>query len=460
MMLKQALLPMVVAAALSACAVGPDYQRPQLDMPQAAANVAPVANDWWRSFEDPVLDAMIDESLRYNRDLVQAAARVEEAAAAAGVARAGLLPQVSASAGSGRSQTSTYSSGGGALLDSRQAGLTASWELDLWGKLRREREAALADVSASEHSLAALRLSLGSQVAKSYFQLASYDAQLASARATLQSREQSLQLRQKRFNGGMTSELELRQAEAEAASARATVPQLAQAVTQTEHALAVLLGRSPRDIAANLGRGKALSALAEPEQIPSGLPSDLLLRRADVAAAEASLIAANARIGVARAAYFPSISLSAGIGSASTALVDLFSGPAQTWNFAANLTAPIFNAGRIAAGVDAANARQKQALAVYEKTVQQAFADTLDAMSAVSTTRATEQAQLQQLASLREALRLARLRYDNGYSSYLDVLDAERGVFQVEQALSSARLARLSAVVSLYAALGGGWQAG
>lgn len=460
MTLKQAVLPLLVATALSACAIGPDYQRPVLELPQAAANVAPVTADWWQGFADPVLNATIDEALRYNRDLVQAAARVEEAEAAAGIARASLLPEVNGSVSSARSRASLYSSGAGALGNSRQAMLNASWELDVWGKLRREREAALADVSASANLLAAARLSLSSQVAKTYFQLASYDAQLASARGTLQSREESLALRKKRFNGGMTSELELRQAEAEAAAARAVVPQLAQAVTQTEHALAVLLGRSPRAIAANVARGKGLAALAEPPQIPAALPSDLLLRRADVAAAESRLVAANARIGVARAAYFPSISLSAGLGSVSSSLSDLFSGPAQTWNFAAGLTAPIFNAGRIAAGVDVANARQKQALAGYEKAVQQAFADTLDALSAVSAARETEAAQQAQLTALREALRLARLRYDNGYSSYLDVLDAERGVFQVEQALSSARLARLSAVVSLYAALGGGWQQG
>ena len=456
MRLKQLVLPMLVASALSACAIGPDYKRLNMDMPQAAANVPAISSDWWREFGDPVLTGMVDEALRYNRDLLQAAARVEEAAAAAGVARSSLLPQVNANVGTSRVQTSRYSSGAGVLADSQQAGLSASWELDLWGKLRREREAALADVSASKGVRDALRLSLGSQVAQTYFQLACYDAQLNSARATLDSREQALTLRKKRFNGGMTSELELRQAEAETAAARAIVPQLTQAVTQTEHALAVLLGRSPRDIAANLGRGQGLAAIRTPVDIPAGLPSDLLLRRPDIAAAEARLIAANARIGVARAAYFPSISLSAGIGSASTELAQLFSGPAQTWNFAANLAAPIFNAGKIAAGVDAANARQKQALAAYEKTVQQAFAETLDVMSAVATTRDTEAAQQAQLASLREALRLARLRYDNGYSSYLEVLDAERGVFQVEQALSSARLARLSAIAALYTALGGG----
>ena len=229
---------------------------------------------------------------------------------------------------------------------------------------------------------------------------------------------------------------------------------------QTEHALAVLTGVNPRELLQPVARGKALDGLTVPLDVPSGLPSDLLLRRPDIAAAEAQLVAANARIGVARAAYFPSIGLSAGLGSASLELSKLFTGPAQTWNFAANLAAPIFNNGQIAAGVDAANARQKQALAAYEKAVQAAFADTLDALSAVGTSRETEAAQSQQLAAMREALRLARLRYDAGYSSYLEVLDAERSVFQLEQAQSDARLARLRAVVNLYSALGGGWQPG
>lgn len=459
MTLKQALMPLLVAAALSACAVGPDYQRPGLQLPQGSEQ-AQVDAHWWRQFGDATLNRLIADALQYNRDLQQAAARVDEAAAAAGAARASQLPQVNASLGGARARTSRYSSGAGALGENYSGGLSASWELDLWGKEARKREAANADLTQSQRLLDAARQSLSAQVASTYFQLLSYDAQLAAVQATLQGREESLTLRKKRFNGGMTSELELKQAEAETASARAAVPRLRQAVTQTEHALAVLTGTNPRELVKPVARGKTLDALTVPPQVPSGLPSDLLLRRPDLAAAEAQLVATNARIGVARAAYFPSIGLSAGLGSASFELSKLFTGPAQTWNFAANLAAPIFNNGEISAGVDAANARQKQALAAYEKAVQSAFADTLDALSAVRTSQEAETAQGQQLAAMREALRLARLRYDAGYSSYLEVLDAERSVFQLEQALSDARLARLNAVVSLYSALGGGWQAG
>ncbi|MFC3531916.1 efflux transporter outer membrane subunit [Vogesella facilis] len=457
---KHALMPLMVALALSGCAaVGPDYQRPALELP-AGQQVAKVDARWWQSFGDSQLDALIDEALRYNRDLQQTAARVEEAAAALGSARASQLPRVDAKLGSTRTQSSEYSSAAGALYSYHQAGLSASWELDLWGKLARQREAAAANLAASEYSLAAARLSLAAQVSNAYFQLLAFDAQLAAAQATLKGREDSFMLRQKRFNGGMTSELELKQAEAELASAQAAVPKLSQAVDKSEHALAVLLGRSPRDLLQAPSRGKPLERLAEAPSVPGDLPSDLLLRRPDIAAAEQQLIAANARIGVARAAYFPSIGLSAGIGSESLKLAQLFSGPAQVWNFAGNLTAPIFNNGAIAADVSAATARQKQALAGYEKAVQAAFADTLDALTAVRGSRETELAQRKQLDAMREALRLARLRYDNGYSSYLEVLDAERSVFQLEQALADARLARLQAAVSLYTALGGGWQPG
>lgn len=459
---KHALMPlplvMALALALTGCAsVGPDYQRPDIALP-AGQQLPPVDARWWQSFGDSQLDALIDEALRYNRDLRQAAARVDEAAAALGSARASRLPQVTANVGSARAQTSQYSSGAGALGSQHSAGLNASWELDLWGKLARQREAAAANLTASEYTLAAARLSLAAQVSNAYFQLLAFDSQLAAAEATLKGREDSFRLRQKRFNGGMTSELELKQAEAELASAQAAVPKLAQAVKQSEHALAVLLGRAPRELLQTPVRGKPLDRLVEVPAIPADLPSDLLLRRPDIAAAEQQLIAANARIGVARAAYFPSIGLSAGIGSESVKLAQLFSGPAQVWSFAGNLAAPIFNNGAIAADVSAASARQQQALAGYEKVVQSAFADTLDALSAVRSSRDTELAQRKQLDAMREALRLARLRYDNGYSSYLEVLDAERSVFQLEQALADARLTRLQAAVSLYTALGGGWR--
>ncbi|PTU69881.1 efflux transporter outer membrane subunit [Chromobacterium haemolyticum] len=461
-MLKRALIPSLVALALTACAVGPDYSRPKLELPDSAQAQSPaIAMDWWKQFNDPVLDQLIAEALEHNQDLAVAAARVDEAAAQAGIARAQLLPALNANAGYQRGRTSTATTTPGAPLvsDVRNANLTASWELDLWGKLRRGNEAARADFAASRFARDSSKLAIAAQTAQTYFQLRAYDAQLDIAKRTLQSREESLKLQTKRFKGGLISELDQQQAEAEAASARAKVPQIASALAQTESALGVLLGHSPKQlVAGGIQRGQSLDALSAPPEVPAGLSSSLLERRPDIAASEQQLIAANARIGVARAAYFPSISLSGALGSQSLSLDTLFTGPTRTWSFVGNLAAPVFNFGQTGYAVDAANARQKQALAQYQKTVQSAFKDALDALSGYGAARDIQAAQTTQFQALNKSLRLANLRYDNGYASYLDVLDAQRNSFQAELGLVSAKLDQLNAVVGLYKALGGGWE--
>ena len=460
-MLKRALIPSLVALALTACAVGPDYSRPKLELPDSAQAQNPaIAMDWWKQFNDPVLDRLIAEALEQNQDLAAAASRVDEAAAQAGIARAQLLPALNANAGYQRGRTSATTTTPGAPLvsDVRNANLTASWELDLWGKLRRGNEAARADFAASRFARDSSKLAIAAQTAQTYFQLRAYDAQLDIAKRTLQSREESLKLQTKRFKGGLISELDQQQAEAEAASARAKVPQIASALEQTESALGVLLGHSQaaggRRHPARPKPGRAVG----PPAVPAGLSSSLLERRPDIAASEQQLIAANARIGVARAAYFPSISLSGALGSQSLSLDTLFTGPTRTWSFVGNLAAPVFNFGQTGYAVDAANARQKQALAQYQKTVQSAFKDALDALSGYGATRDIQAAQTTQFQALNKSLRLANLRYDNGYASYLDVLDAQRNSFQAELGLVSARLDHLNAVVGLYKALGGGWE--
>jgi len=462
------LLPALVALALAGCAVGPDYSRPKFDMPDnwAAQNAQPggatdqaVEAGWWKRFNDPVLDQLIDAARSYNQDLAVAAARVDQAAAQAGIARAALLPSVSGEANYTRGRTSAETTAPGTPLvsDVRTVNGVVSWELDLWGKLRRLNEAARANFLASGYNRDAVELSLDSQVANTYFLLRAFDAQLKVTEQTLTSRQESLHLQQKRFQGGLISALDLHQAESEEASARAAVPEIRQSVEQTEHALSVLTGRSPRDLLSPTPRGKELGALAIPPVVPGGLPSTLLTRRPDVAAAEQQLVAANAQIGVARAAYFPTISLTGAIGSQSVSLSSLFTGPTKTWSFAGDLAGPIFNWGATGYGVDAATAGQKQALASYQSAVQNAFRDTLDALSAIDGSGKSELGQADQLRALRETQRLARLRYDNGYSSYLEVLDAERNTYSSELSVINARLARLSAAVSLYKALGGGW---
>ncbi|MGC0153079.1 efflux transporter outer membrane subunit [Chromobacterium vaccinii] len=463
-MLKRALIPVAVALAVSACAVGPDYSRPKVELPEAQAGTqAPAVDaDWWQRFDDPVLNRLIEEAVKNNFDLQAAAARVDQAAAQAGIARAALLPSLGANAGyqSGRSSQPLTSPGTPLVNDVRAANLTAAWEIDLWGKLRRGNEAARAGYAASRYDRDAAQLALAAQVAQTYFQMRALDAQLDIAKRTLQSRDESLKLQIKRFQGGLISELDQRQAEAEAASARASVPQIARSLEQTETALGVLLGHSPKQLAdGNVNRGKDINSLASPPGVPANLPSSLLERRPDVASSEQQLIAANARIGVAKAAYFPSINLTGALGSQSLSLDSLFTGPTRTWSFAGNLAAPIFNFGATGYGVDAASAGQKQALAQYQKTVQSAFKDALDALAANSAARDILQAQTTQLTALNRSLKLAGLRYDNGYASYLDVLDAQRNSFQAELNLVGARLDQLNATISVYKALGGGWEA-
>lgn len=466
--MNKRLLTVLALIWLGGCAVGPDYKRPNVDMPDSwPTNSMTSANpdialyqDWWVAFRDPVLDNMIETALENNQDLAAAIARVDQAAALAQISRTDLLPRIDGSANYTRGRTSRETTLPFVPLvgDTREADVMASWELDLWGKLRRRYEGAKADFYATAFERDAARLSIAAQVAHTYFQLRALDAELAVSQSTLKSREEALVLRDKRFRGGLTSALDLRQAEAEAASARADVPRYRQGVEQTEHALSVLLGKSPREMMTAPERGKSLEALALPPAIPTDLPSTLLQRRPDVAAAEQRLVSANAKIGEARAAYFPSISLTGALGSQSTSLDSLFTGPTRTWSFVGNLAAPIFNFGATGYAVDAAKAGQKQALAQYQSAIQSAFHDTLDSLSALTGTFQQETALRQQLTANSESLRLAKLRYDNGYSDYLEVLDAERSTYQSQINVISARQARLDAVVSLYQALGGGWE--
>ena len=345
------------------------------------------------------------------------------------------------------------------LSDVRNANLTASWELDLWGKLRRGKEAGRADFAASRFARDSSKLAIAAQTAQTYFQLRAYDAQLDIAKRTLQSREESLKLQTKRFKGGLISELHQQQAEAEAASARATLPQIASALEQTESALGVLLGHSPKQlVAGGIQRGQSLDALSAPPEVPAGLSSSLLERRPDIAASEQQLIAANARIGVARAAYFPSISLSGALGSQSLSLDTLFTGPTHL-----ELCRQPGGAG-VQLRPDRLRRRRRQraaeaSLGAVPEDGAERVQDALDALSGYGATRDIQAAQTTQFQALNKSLRLANLRYDNGYAGYLDVLDAQRNSFQAELGLVSAKLHQLNAVVGLYKALGGGWEA-
>lgn len=449
------------AFALAGCMVGPDYRSPTPDSPAAWRTDVTEANQlsnsqWWQQFGDPILNGLIEEALHENRDLLIATARVDEFLGRYGVTRAELFPQAGAEGAAARERISEEVTPIGPTIDNPdsiyQALLTATWEIDLWGRLRRATEAARADLLSSEEARQVVIQTLVSSVALGYIDLLNLDRQLRISIDTAKTRKDSLEIFTKRHQAGVISNLELSQVKSEYQEARARIPELERAIAQRENALSTLLGRNPGPIR----RGGTISDLKLP-QVPAGLPSDLLTRRPDIRQAEQDLIAANARIGVARAAYFPTVSLTGFLGTSSREVSDLFAGDAKTWNYAANVSVPIFTAGRIRGQVEAAEAVQRQALENYRQTIQDAFREVDDALIDQDRTRETMAAQGEQILALQDYARLARLRFDEGYSSYLEVLDAERSLFNVDLRYTQTQADLFSALVNLYKAMGGGW---
>jgi len=441
-------------------AIGPRYERPEVATPAAySISTAPgaIPDPWWKLFGQPELDSLVEEALAANQDLAAAAARVEEARALAGVARADRFPQVGVAASGTRTKlspdTATLPPGFDLERDAYRASATFSFELDFWGRLARLHEAARAELVASEEGRRNVRLAVVADTSSTWFELVARRRQLAIARETLDSRRESVRLQRVRFDAGTISELDLAQAEAELAATEATVPQLERQVSSAATRLQVLLGR----VGGDLPVGGDLETLVAPE-VPAGLPSELLARRPDVVAAEQRLVAANARIGVARAAYFPTLSLTAYDGSESRELSDLLSSGTSIWQLGVNLVGPIFNAGRTRRQVEAAAARDRQALAAYLKSVQSAFADVEYALVGRRTGADERAALARQVGALERARRLATLRYDAGDASYLEVLDAERNLYRAELDLVEARRSEAASTVSLIKALGGGWE--
>ena len=448
---------------LSACATPPPPQAPKVELPAAWKEAAPrFAEDgrWWRIYQDAELDKLVDEAIAQNTDLVIAAARVDEARALVADARGAQMPTVDARAGAQRQDnsrsTATFFPGIPTRYSDYRATLNVSWEVDVFGRLRATASAARADLQASEAARDGVRLALAAQVAKSYFALRAFDEQLAMTRRNVSLREDALVLQRKRYNGGVISEYDLRQLEAETASVRAQLPPLERARDQEEAALAVLLGRSPKQIfEAEVGRTSIFDQSLHAAVVPAGMPSELLLRRPDLVEAERRLAAANARIEAARADMFPSIVLTGVAGRESASLSNLFSGPASLWLFAANLTQPIFAGGRLAARTDAARARERQALAQYQKSIQNAFSEVRTALAGQTRSRESFEAESAREQALAQSLRLAQLRYQNGISSQLDVIDAERGLLAARIARIEALRSQRAAIADLYRALGG-----
>ena len=469
MMFKFA-MAVVAVGALSACASwlpGKKYERPLLHVTDATAtNTARTKVDlltWWKGFADPVLDDLLMEANRNSQDLALATARIAEARASLAQTGASLAPAVDLNAGATRRRSSenaaTFSPGANPVSEDRQLGLSASYEFDFWGKYAHADEAARARLLAQSASHGSVLSTLYANVAQSYFALRALDTQTLLAERTVATRQENLRLQKRRFDGGVVGELDLRQAESEAASALAALQLARQSRSNAESTLATLVGRQPVDIVRPvLARGADLSTLYAAQVVPADLSSDLLNARPDVISAEQNLIAAQADMGQARAAYFPKLSLTANVGQQSKELATLFDPASLFWNMVGNLTQPIFRAGAIDALVAAANARQQQALAQYTQAVQNAFRDVHDAMNNVEAGQQIAATTAIRITALRETLRLADLRYKAGYTSYLEVLNAQRDLTQAESGLIDVQRTQLNAVVSLYTALGGGWR--
>jgi outer membrane protein, multidrug efflux system len=463
---------LVAALALLAggCALGPNYKRPEVPTPTSwrdlpAAEAQSLANTpWWELFDDPPLQELIRIALVENKDLKIAVERIEEARARYGFTRADLYPRIDANATAGRlrfnagSLVHTPEADTGTAAEATETAiysLTAdmSWEIDFFGRIRRASEAQKALFLGTQEARRSAVLTLVADVARAYFELSEIDLRLQIARRTIASRRESLQLAKDRFEGGLTAELDFRQAEAELHSVESMVFDLERLLAMKENELSVLLGRNPGAVP----RGRPVVEQKLPASVPAGLPSALLDRRPDVRVAEQNLAAATANIGEAKALLFPRIALTGSFGLTSTELDTLFDGPSKSWNIIGNLLQPIFNAGKNRRRVEMTESRQRQVLYEYEGTILQAFRETEDAL--VSYRKIGEQRAVQgeRVRAERKVLELADLRYRGGVSAYLEVLDAQRSLFRAELEETQTIGAHLVSLVRLYKALGGGW---
>ncbi|HXZ33663.1 MAG TPA: efflux transporter outer membrane subunit [Terriglobales bacterium] len=471
------------------CAVGPNYRRPKVDVPDAyrgapspqkaaqAQQGAPQQpsqspeqsfgdQKWFEVFQDPTLQQLIRTALQNNYDVRIAAARILEARAQLGITRADQLPTVAAGATAlnerdSKSNFPVCTNGNCAWAtspayetDVNQVGASFAWDLDFWGKYRRATEAARANLLATEWARRTVISTLVSNVAASYFELRALDLQLEISQRTLATRQESLQLTRTLSDGGAGTMLDVRQAEQLVAAAAEEIPDFERRIQQQENFISTLLGDNPGPI----DRGMKLTEQPHLPEVPAGIPSRLLERRPDIRAAEAQLMAANAQIGVARAAYFPQISLTGQSGFLSSAVSSLFTGPAGFWSFGGSLAQPIFAGGRIKSGVRLSEARKKEMVLTYQQTIQQAFRGVSDSLVGYQKNREFRQRQEELVLAAQDAARLSELRYRGGATSYLEVLTNETNAFNAELGLAQAQLNELVSLVEIYRNLGGGWE--
>jgi NodT family efflux transporter outer membrane factor (OMF) lipoprotein len=452
---------------LAGCAVGPNYQRPKVAPPGAFRGSA-FTNDpasladakWFQVFQDQQLQSLIRTALQHNYDVREATARVEAERAALGITRADQFPTLAASADittervsrsgsiplpAGFKQERTFGTVAGNLL---------SYEVDAWGRLRRATEAARANLLATEENRKVVMMTLVSDLATAYFNLLELDQELEIAKRTLATRENSLRLIQTRHSRGLATLLDVRQGEQLVQVAAEAIPGIEERIEQTENQISLLLGATP----APVNRGRLLTQQEPPPAVPAGLPSSLLDRRPDIRAAEQNLVAANATIGVAKAAYFPQISLTGLFGFQSNQLSSLFTGPTKAWQFTPQATQPIFTGGRVRSNVRLAEAQRQIALVQYERSIQTAFREVADALVQYKKVKEISGTQQALVATLQDRSRLSYRRYEGGVDTLLNALDADRDLFDAELQLAQVRRDELVSVVQLYRALGGGWQ--
>jgi multidrug efflux system outer membrane protein len=458
-MKKFPILTTILLLALAGCALGPDYKRPALDMPaaypEAVASTAPeVQPAWWTLFGDSTLNDLVALTLKNNADALIAAAQVEEADAVLRQTNAIFLPEIDLGAGGSRSRVSTLTALPNVaplIRDERRAALSTSFELDFWGKLRRASESARAQALATAYGRDVVMLSLAGTTTQAYFSLRSLDAQIAALGDSVQARRDSLDLVKSRVESGFASDLDLNQAVGAMADAAAQLKELERQRAAALHLLSILTVKLDLNLPS-----ADLFALPMPS-VPAGLPSALLDRRPDVRAAEQTLVSANAQIGVAKAALFPSISLTGNYGGQSAALSEVLDSGARIWTAGFGLALPVFDAGRNLARVDQAEARQKQALLAYQKVIAIAFREIADAITNVRQSTLADADLQQRVAAARNSLELAKARYESGYAGYLDVLDAQRTANDAELARARNRQSQLAYTVDFMKALGGGW---
>ena len=459
------------AVLLTGCTIGPNYRRPAVAIPsdfRASAPLPPAQAasladlKWFEVFRDKELQGLIRTALEKNYDLRDAVARIDVARAGLGIARSGQFPNVGAA---GNIEINRLSRDGATALSpavlptqNRNCGTVSlallSFEVDIWGRLRRATEAARATLLGAEENRKGVVTTLVGDVATAYLTLRELDDVLDISGRTLRTREESLELTRSRQQGGVATLLDLRQAEQLVDTAAQVIPAIEQAIGQTENQIRLLLGESPGQVP----RGRSLVDQGLAPEVPAGLPSELLQRRPDIRAAEQDLVAANAEIGVAKAAYFPQLSLSGFLGGQSTQLASLFSGPHGVWNLTPQLTQPIFTAGRIKSNVKLAEAERTRALVQYERVIQTAFTEVSNSLIAHQKVRESREKQEALVGTLRDRLRLAYVRYRGGVDTQLNALDADRDLFQAELVLAQIRLEESLTVVQLYKSLGGGWQ--